>query len=496
MGSLYEDSTVWDAEITNGQKALAQAVIDFWPAEARTFADIGCGDGKITQLVAEGTGAEATCVDSSIEALKRIEYRKKIGSILDIPLDGDSIDLVMCCDVLEHLDEHEELRALSELGRIAAKYLFIAVPFEEALDEGTAKCGDCLHDYHVNWHKRSYNLERALKRIPDGWVLEAAVLSGECWSFRNPAEIALRHQLLGERAQWSSAVCPLCGSEQKIDSEVVPLSSAASIALAKYIYDEDHVPIVRSHSEILILLRRKELPSWVDAMPVAEKAQVSTGEISITDELERDLVAFPQYPRALRGVGGELIVQFPAWGGDSFEFSFESDDTESGECCIRIEDGLGELSRFSIPLSNSFVHTPDREPVAGYYGIVFYIDGVDRLRIHRLSDGSDYLLDLLTPQDNKVGYAAYPLDSFSLWVQVEKPKLFQMQTVVKSRTPLDLEEVIRELCTSSGQDLFQKEKNALLVKIQNLEAQIEALSVTDSESTLEKCKQLYRKGLG
>jgi ubiquinone/menaquinone biosynthesis C-methylase UbiE len=52
----------------------------------------------------------------------------KVGSIYDIPFKDRSFDLVICNEVLEHVDDPG--KALSELERVTKKYCLISVPHE------------------------------------------------------------------------------------------------------------------------------------------------------------------------------------------------------------------------------------------------------------------------------------------------------------------------------------------------------------------------------
>lgn len=50
------------------------------------------------------------------------------GSILKIPFNDNSFAVVICVDVLEHLKKQDRQKAITEVLRVAAKYLYLAVP--------------------------------------------------------------------------------------------------------------------------------------------------------------------------------------------------------------------------------------------------------------------------------------------------------------------------------------------------------------------------------
>lgn len=96
--------------------------------------DVGCGEGfTLHKLQQQGIG----------EKLEGIEYQKKAialgkkqypdivikqGSIDKLPYKDNAFDLVLCTEVLEHMDNPE--KALKELVRVSKKYVLLSVPNE------------------------------------------------------------------------------------------------------------------------------------------------------------------------------------------------------------------------------------------------------------------------------------------------------------------------------------------------------------------------------
>ncbi len=96
--------------------------------------DVGCGEGfTLNRLKGKGIGKRLEGIEHSIDA---IELGKKIypdikitqGSIYDLPYQDNSFDLVLCTEVLEHLEDPK--KGLEELIRVSKKYLVISVPNE------------------------------------------------------------------------------------------------------------------------------------------------------------------------------------------------------------------------------------------------------------------------------------------------------------------------------------------------------------------------------
>ncbi len=86
--------------------------------------DIGCGGGVLAEEFAK-ISCQVTGIDVSDESLAiarahaqsqglSIEYQT--GSAAQLPFDGNSFEVVSCCDVLEHIPDWK--RVISEVGRV------------------------------------------------------------------------------------------------------------------------------------------------------------------------------------------------------------------------------------------------------------------------------------------------------------------------------------------------------------------------------------------
>lgn len=101
-------------------------------APPRSVLEVGCGEGHLAQrLMAELRPARFAACDVSLERViadadPRIEF--EVASIYDLPHPTRSFDLVVCCEVLEHLEEPK--RALNELCRVTAGRLLVSTPRE------------------------------------------------------------------------------------------------------------------------------------------------------------------------------------------------------------------------------------------------------------------------------------------------------------------------------------------------------------------------------
>lgn len=104
------------------------------PLNPKTVLDAGCGEGfTLNKLMLNKIGKSIEGVERSKEAIslgKKLfpQANIKQGSIYELPYKDNSFDLVVCTEVLEHLDM--PTNALKETLRISKKSLIISVPNE------------------------------------------------------------------------------------------------------------------------------------------------------------------------------------------------------------------------------------------------------------------------------------------------------------------------------------------------------------------------------
>jgi 2-polyprenyl-3-methyl-5-hydroxy-6-metoxy-1,4-benzoquinol methylase len=99
-----------------------------------TVLDVGCGEGfTLKKLEDWKIGKEYKGIDSSGEAIKLGKKHNpnlniEIGDIYNLKFKSKSFDLIICTEVLEHLEDPG--KALAELKRVSRKYILFSVPNE------------------------------------------------------------------------------------------------------------------------------------------------------------------------------------------------------------------------------------------------------------------------------------------------------------------------------------------------------------------------------
>lgn len=139
--------------------------------DPRVVVEVGAGEGHVTgRLVERFPDAEVIGLDLPDDSLadhwRSAGVPMFYGDATNLPFPDDSIDLVVCLEVLEHIPEPE--RALAELARVCGGTTVMSVPREPIWRLGNMARGRYLRDLgntpgHLNhWSARRF--ERFVQR--------------------------------------------------------------------------------------------------------------------------------------------------------------------------------------------------------------------------------------------------------------------------------------------------------------------------------------------
>jgi 2-polyprenyl-3-methyl-5-hydroxy-6-metoxy-1,4-benzoquinol methylase len=103
---------------------------------ASSVLDVGCGEGVVTERLAERLApAQVLGVDADDAGLQKEWQRRtapnlsfQTASAYELPFADGSFELVCAIEVLEHLDRPHD--ALAEMSRVASQALLVSVPNE------------------------------------------------------------------------------------------------------------------------------------------------------------------------------------------------------------------------------------------------------------------------------------------------------------------------------------------------------------------------------
>ncbi|HVZ12510.1 MAG TPA: class I SAM-dependent methyltransferase [Patescibacteria group bacterium] len=161
------------------------------PVRPVKILDVGCGEGiTIVRLSRAKIGKSYEGVDNSEDAIKigKKQYPNiniKIGDIYKLPYKDNSFDLLICTEVLEHLED--PAAAVKELRRVTSKYVVFSVPNEPFFMLAHLARGQYItrfgnHPEHINhWTNpgfksflRKNHYKISASKAPFAWTLVLA----------------------------------------------------------------------------------------------------------------------------------------------------------------------------------------------------------------------------------------------------------------------------------------------------------------------------------
>lgn len=128
--------------------------------------DVGCGEGfTLAKLKSakigknyEGIEVDPTAIELGKKLYPSLNIKK--GDIYDLPYKSNSFDLIICTEVLEHLENPK--KAYKELLRVSRKYVLLSVPNEPWFTfQRMARFQNLLHfgahpEHIQHWGSRSF----------------------------------------------------------------------------------------------------------------------------------------------------------------------------------------------------------------------------------------------------------------------------------------------------------------------------------------------------
>lgn len=208
MTDRFDQEQVWghleeDPEIGRKVAMFGQIV----PSGVETILDVGCGDGAITNPLAERYAVVG--VDSSEVALRHLRTEAVLADAAALPFEDGSFDLVLSSQLLEHLDDEQYGRALVEMRRVTRRFLLISVPYREDLRQRLIRCPRCGWRGHVWGHRRSFTIDSLVSDVGGATPVEARIfgrLQAPPW----PRPLLLLCQVGLRRFYRPTGQSPLC----------------------------------------------------------------------------------------------------------------------------------------------------------------------------------------------------------------------------------------------------------------------------------------------
>jgi ubiquinone/menaquinone biosynthesis C-methylase UbiE len=170
VGNVYDKYATSNPIARRLMQGFLGAVSELYlSVRPRRVLEVGCGEGHLAQhLVSLSHCPDAFhACDVSLEAVapgldSRLTF--SAADVYDLPFTDSSFDLVVCCEVLEHLEFPD--RALSEIGRVAARDVLISTPREPLWRILNLLRGKYWRDLgNTPGHVQHFSQSRLLRRI-------------------------------------------------------------------------------------------------------------------------------------------------------------------------------------------------------------------------------------------------------------------------------------------------------------------------------------------
>lgn len=211
--SLYEVAENWDRfTLTPAMEQKARLLRELIPAGTGRLLDLACGNGLLTHALAEGHAIVG--LDWSLAALASVRVPRICASAAALPLRPGTFDLVLCSELLEHLDDADLTAAVTEMTRLAPRHLLLSVPDGEDPQMNALRCPRCGRVFNASYHRRGFTADSLAALFPA--YRPVAQRTGGPGVRRYPAGLLRLRQALGQR--WfqvpptRTAICPGCGN--------------------------------------------------------------------------------------------------------------------------------------------------------------------------------------------------------------------------------------------------------------------------------------------
>jgi SAM-dependent methyltransferase len=203
----------WQRYIADQERAMLAST--WLPGAIHSVLDIGCGNGIFANLA--DLPRNTVGLDLSRAALVNVVAPHVQADAANIPFEENAFDVVVSMELLEHLPQATYPIALSELVRVAGKYILVSVPYKENLNYGKVTCPKCLHTFHQYLHLRQYTAEKLNALFRPKFLLERleAIISTQVEWMPSLWHLISQYMHRKGRNFPTGLVCPQCGFSLK-----------------------------------------------------------------------------------------------------------------------------------------------------------------------------------------------------------------------------------------------------------------------------------------
>lgn len=175
--------------------------------------DVGARDGHFSKLLAEHYDS-VVALDLQAPKLQHPRVRCVSGDIGRLAFDDNTFDLVVCTEVLEHVEPAVLEAACAELTRVSRHYVLIGVPFNQDIRVGRTTCIQCRAANPPWGHVNSFD-EARLRGLFSRLALEKLSFVGSHGGYTNALSRSLMDLAGNPYGTYDQdETCLACGSPQ------------------------------------------------------------------------------------------------------------------------------------------------------------------------------------------------------------------------------------------------------------------------------------------
>ena len=222
------------------------------PSDVTSVVDVGCGDGRIVGRLP--ACVHTVGVDYSANSLHHLERSGVCARSEFLPFRDRSVDLILCCELLEHLPDEMFRGTLNELRRISRKYILTSVPYKEKLTPGYIRCPACLTVFHVWGHLRRFT-RRTVKNLFPDFRVNTTTFVGKRPPYQLGPVIAVNQRYGNRWADWDeTSMCPRCGNTlfERAPRNLITMACGAINVLTSHI-----IPVSQRNWMLTLFVRAR-----------------------------------------------------------------------------------------------------------------------------------------------------------------------------------------------------------------------------------------------
>jgi hypothetical protein len=189
------------------------------PSGSNSLLDVGCGNGEMVNSLSVGhVDIKFMGMDPYLQALKFVNVPAIQSKLPQIPFGNKTFDILLCLQVLEHLEDKNYFLAIRELQRVARKYIIIGVPYKENLQTFQVLCSKCGQTSHAYGHVRVFSELDLTNLIPE-FELKKTILAGVKQRRRSFLGMQIEHAFAHLYQTPMDFTCPYCHSRSPAISD-------------------------------------------------------------------------------------------------------------------------------------------------------------------------------------------------------------------------------------------------------------------------------------